>query len=89
MSNRGLVVGDLIVFTTDEREGLGGVVSQPITEDNAGFVLVLVDGYVRGLEASIEDVAPADETSRGYIQLAHNLIKLGSHVIENRLVYRP
>jgi hypothetical protein len=41
------------------------------------------------LEASIEDVEPADENYGGFAQLAYNLIKLGSHGIEQRLiVYR-
>jgi hypothetical protein len=86
MSQRNLEVGDLVTFTNQEMEGLGGVVSQPISEESAGYVLVTMDGYIRGLEASIEDVALADEASRGYVQLAYNLIKLGSHVIESRLI---
>jgi len=86
MSKRNIGVGDLVVFTTDEGDELDGVVSQPIDEDSSGYVLVIIDGYIRTVEASIENVAPSDQVHKGYIQLAYNLIKLGSHVIENRLI---
>jgi hypothetical protein len=39
-----------------------------------------------GIPASIEDVASADEGSRGFAQLAYSLIKLGSHIIEQKLL---
>jgi len=34
----------------------------------------------------IQLIAEADETTRGFAQLAYNLIKLGSHVIEKTLI---
>jgi hypothetical protein len=41
------------------------------------------------VEASLEDVKPADASSEGFAQLGYQLIKLGSHVIEQKLiVYR-
>ena len=78
-------VGDVVVVTAD-RSGRGGVVSQPITEDAVGHVLTLSDGSLVGRPASLEDVVGADEHDEGFAQLAYSLIKLGSHIIEQRLL---
>jgi len=52
-------------------------------------VLTLRDGNLVGVSVSINDVSVAGESSAGFAQLAHGLIKLGSYVIEQRLlVYR-
>ena len=51
-----------------------------------GHVLVHKDGCIFGVKASIEDVVLADISSQGFAQLAYNLIKLGSHVIEQKLI---
>ncbi|MGD2156729.1 MAG: hypothetical protein PVG14_03085 [Anaerolineales bacterium] len=79
-------VGDLIVFSSGERRGVSGIVSQPITGGEPGHVLILQMGHINGVEASFEEVIPADESYEGFAQLAYNLIKLGSHVIEKRLI---
>jgi hypothetical protein len=78
-------VGDVVVLGTD-RAGAGGVVSQPITEDAIGHVLTLRDGRLVGIPATMEDVVSADEDSQGFTQLAYSLIKLGSHIIEQKLL---
>jgi hypothetical protein len=79
-------VGDLIVFSSGEQRGISGILSQPITAESAGHALTLQDGWIIGVEASFEDIVPADESYVGFAQLAYNLIKLGSHVIERRLI---
>ena len=82
-------LGDLVQFPSGKLSGAVGVVSQPITADNPGHVLILQAGLLRGVTATIDDVELADEDSAGFAQLASNLIKLGSHVLEKRLiVYR-
>jgi len=86
MSERNLEVGDLVQLTTGEWQGFVGIVTQPITQDHAGHVLVLKAGYILGIKASIGDVLLAEKSSQGFAQLAYNLIKLGSHVIEQRLL---
>jgi hypothetical protein len=86
MSSRNFEIGDLVKLTTEEWDGFVGIVTQPITEDSAGHVLVHKNGYILGVRVSIGDVLPADKSSEGFAQLAYNLIKLGSHVIEERLI---
>jgi hypothetical protein len=44
-----------------------------------------VDGHIIGVTVSADEVDLADENSQGFAQLAYNLIKLGSHVIEQTL----
>ncbi|HZD23575.1 MAG TPA: hypothetical protein VE569_09265 [Acidimicrobiia bacterium] len=78
--------GDLVAFRIADRMEDIGVVSLPITMDSAGHVLTLQDGSVVGVKASVQDVEPAGEGREGFAQLAHNLIKLASHVIEQRLL---
>jgi hypothetical protein len=86
MSKNTLNVGDIVLFASKEMVGTTGIVSKPITEEDPGHVLIIRDGYIVGVEVSIEDVTPADESTQGFAQLAYNLIKLGSHVIEKRLL---
>jgi len=86
MSKVNLNTGDLVKFTAGEWGGLVGIITQPITTDRSGHVLVYKDGHILGVEASIDDVVPADKFSEGFAQLAYNLIKLGSRVIEKRLI---
>jgi hypothetical protein len=84
-----LQLGELVAFRAGERSGTVGVVSLPITERSSGHVLTLQSGHLLGVIAEIEDVELADEASEGFARLAYNLIKLGSRVIEQRLlVYR-
>ncbi len=86
---RELTLGDLVEFRDEERHGEVGIVSKPITHGSAGHVLTLHNGCIVGESASIEDIQAAGEDSIGFAQLANSLIKLGSHVIEKRLiVYR-
>jgi hypothetical protein len=86
MSKDTLIVGDVVLFTNKEMSGTTGIVSKPITEEDPGHILIIKDGHIVGVEASFEDVTPADESVQGFAQLAYNLIKLGSHVIEKRLL---
>ena len=86
MSRKKLDTGDLVKLTTGDWNGLVGIVTQPITDESAGHVLVHKAGHVLGVKASIKDVVLADKSSEGFTQLAYNLIKLGSHVIEKRLI---
>jgi len=86
MSNSNLKIGDLVKLTTQQWNGVAGIVCQPISEERTGHVLIHASGYIRGIEVSFEDVILAEEKSKGFAQLAYNLIKLGSHVIEKRLL---
>lgn len=83
---RSLNPGALVTLLTKDCHGLVGVVSQPITEDQPGHVLVLREGYLFGFQASAQDVMLADNRTEGFAQLAYNLIQLGSRVIEARLL---
>ena len=86
MSIKNLEIGDIVRFTSDEWAGISGIVSQPITKSMEGHVLVFRNGYILGVTATLDDVIPAEVSSAGYVQLAYNLIKLGSHVIEQRML---
>jgi len=86
MSKRSLEPGDLVTFLTKDYAGEIGIVSQSITRDRPGHVLSLRNGCILGVPASFQDVRPADKSSEGFAQLAYNLIKLGSRVIEAKLI---
>jgi len=89
MSRKNLITGDLVKLLRSDWGGSVGIVTRPITEENMGHVLVHKDGYIVGMDASLEDVEPASQDCEGFAPLAYNLIKLGSHVIEQKLiVYR-
>jgi hypothetical protein len=89
MSRKYSMTGALVKLLRSECAGSVGIVTRPITEENIGHVLIYGGGYLLGLEASIEDVEPAGQDCEGFAQLAYNLIKLGSHVSEQKLiVYR-
>lgn len=79
-------IGDIVTLTSKKWVGQVGIVSQPISESDPGHVLVSVAGSVLGVSASMEEVVLADKNSEGHAQLAFNLIKLGSHVIERGLL---
>ena len=86
MTKRNLDVGELVRFTTEKWEGSTGVVSQPITEESPGHVLVNSTGHILGVQVSIDDVDLAKVSDEGFAQLAYNLIKLGSQVLADRLI---
>ena len=86
MLNPNLTTGEMVKFNRGECEGLVGVITQPISPEQTGHVLLLKDGYLRGIDASRDDLVLADKSDQGFAQLAYNLIKLGSHVIEERLL---
>jgi len=89
MSKINLEVGDLVKTLRSEWAGSVGIVTKSITEKSTGHVLLHKDGIIIGVEASLEDVEPVDESNEGFAQLGYQLIKLGSHVIEQKLiVYR-
>ena len=86
MSKRNLEIGDLVTVLHQDWQGDVGIVTHPITQDHPGHVLIHQDGSVFGVSVSLEDVTLADESSEGFAQLAYTLVKLGSHVIEARLI---
>ena len=86
MSKRNLESGALVKVTGGEAGGCVGIVTQPIREGSPGHALVHKDGYIQGVKASLEQVLPAEAGDKGFAQLAYNLIKLGSHVIEKKLL---
>ena len=86
MQLKSLEPGDLVTLLAKDWNGSVGVVSQAITEAHPGQVLVHKDGCIFGVEVSMQDVVLADRSNQGFAQLAYHLIKLGSHVIEKRLL---
>ncbi|HAY83849.1 MAG TPA: hypothetical protein DCY42_02690 [Chloroflexi bacterium] len=87
--NKSLQIGDLVTFLKADLAGKVGIVSRPILKNRTGHVLVHVDGTILGRDVSPDDVEPAGHSSEGFAQLGYLLIKLGSHVIEKKLlVYR-
>lgn len=89
MSLKVFNAGDLVKVLKEGWIGSVGIVTLPITREDIGHVLVHKDGIILGMEASSEDVDIAGKSSEGFAQLGYQLIKLGSHVIEQKLiVYR-
>jgi hypothetical protein len=86
MSKRDLETGDLVKILSSGWAGSVGIVSKPITEQAKGHVLVFKDGFIQGMDATLEDIELVDESSEGFAQLGYLLIKLGSHVIEQKLI---
>lgn len=86
MSIKNFKTGDLVKVLKAGWVGSVGIVTRSITEQNTGHVLVHKDGTIFGIDSSIEDVDTADEVSEGFAQLGYQLIKLGSHVIEQKLI---
>ena len=86
MSQNTYKVGDMVVLSMDEWQGQSAVVCAPVKPGQDGHILVLSDGFLRGVSVSVEDITLAEEDARGFAQLASNLIKLGSHVIEKRII---
>ena len=78
--------GDLIAFRKGDRRGQIGVVSRPIKGDSEGHVLTVEDGALVGVMVSAQEVDAAGEGTAGYAQLAYNLNKLTSKVIEQKLL---
>jgi hypothetical protein len=89
MSRPSFEPGDLVSILKPEWAGDVGIVTLPISEQEPGHVLLHHRGSILGIDAALADIAPAGETSVGFAQLGYQLIKLGSHVIEQKLlVYR-
>jgi len=86
MSRINFEIGALVKILRDEWTGCVGIVTRSITEQSTGHVLVHKDGSIMGMDATIEDVEPVDENNEGFAQLGYHLIKLGSHVIEQKLI---
>jgi len=86
MPQKNLKPGDLVTLLAKDWNGLVGVVSQTITEDHPGHVLAYKEDCIFGVKVFIQDVTLADSGNQGFAQLAYQLIKLGSHVIEKRLL---
>lgn len=86
MSEKDLAVGELVKIINGRWAGSVGIVTQPITAQQSGHVLLHKDGSIRGIDASLADVEPVDENCEGFAQLGYQLIMLGSHVIEQKLI---
>jgi hypothetical protein len=86
MADESYQLGELVTFVSGEWTGFAGVVSWPITKEDAGYILVNSEGRVAGIPATYEDIMPADETAKGFTQLAYQLIKLSSQLIENAIM---
>jgi hypothetical protein len=86
MSSKKYEIGDLVKILKGEWVGTVGIVTKPVDSQNTGHVLVYKSGSILGMDASIEDLEVADESSEGFAQLGYHLIKLGSHVIEQKLI---
>jgi hypothetical protein len=86
MSKDEFQVGDMVVLSSGQWRGISAVISQPLDEARRGHALIHVDGHIIGVSVSADEVQLADENAQGFAQLAYNLIKLGSHVIEQTLI---
>ena len=86
MSDQVLVTGVLVKLTSPGKTGLVGIVTKAITQSTPGYVLFLENGFLQGIQATIDDVVVSDHSTAGFAQLAFNLIKLGSYVIEKKLI---
>jgi hypothetical protein len=86
MSCKKYGIGDLVKILQGEWVGTVGIVTKPMDGQNTGHVLVYKDGSIFGMDASVVDLEVADESSEGFAQLGYHLIKLGSHVIEQKLL---
>lgn len=86
MKGKNYPIGELVVITSGEWKGYGGVVSWPISDEQAGYVLFCSESRIAGLKVSGKDVRPADETYQGFTQLTYHLLKLSSHVIEKSIL---
>lgn len=86
MPDEVFVSGALVKLTAAGKTGLVGVVTEAIAKSTPGYVVFLENGHLQGMQATIEDVAPSDQSTTGFAQLAYNLIELGSHVIEKKLI---
>jgi len=86
MSGDTYKLGDMVILKTDAWRGYSAVVCQPVNPGADGHVLLLSEGFIQGVNVSVEDIAFANEDAQGFAQLASNLIKLGSHVIEKRII---
>ena len=73
MSKITLKIGDIVKLETGE---YAGDISKLITIRRAGHVLGYGEGYILGLPTSMDDLKPADKSSKGYAQLATDLIEL-------------
>lgn len=72
--------GDLVTLLTGENKGLGRIVSQPITEEHPGHVLVYKGGNILGVQVTMQEVRPSDQRSEGWLTTSSD-----SAVISSRL----
>ncbi|MHB8114035.1 MAG: hypothetical protein ACYDHA_11330 [Bellilinea sp.] len=86
MSDQVLVSGVLVKLTSPGKTGLVGIVTKAISQSTPGYILFLENGILQGMQATIDDVVVSDQSTAGFAQLAYNLIKFGSHVIEKQLI---
>ncbi|HZY30261.1 MAG TPA: hypothetical protein VFF86_01335 [Candidatus Methylomirabilis sp.] len=76
-------VGDLVVYTSS---GELGVISSAGDSRGKGQMLILRRRSLVGMAVDWHDIRLATDADTGAAQLAHELIRLGSHIIEKRLI---
>lgn len=86
MRKKNLVINDLFKIVQGDNAGLVGIVTKSISEENVGHALIYKDNAIIGIDVAIDDIALVDQESKGFAQLGYHLIKLGSHVIEQKLI---
>jgi hypothetical protein len=79
-------IGDLVQLITKDWEGHIGIVSQPISFQSKGHILINLSGEVLGIPVALEDVSVPDDSSGGYVQLAFKLLAMGSNIIEKKIL---
>ena len=82
MNQTQLQIGDIVLITTGEWAGAGGIVSWPISADEPGYVLVHSEGRIAGVRLSAADLSLADKPPSGFTQLTYQLNRLSSLLIE-------
>jgi len=88
MAEKKYLLGDLVVVKEGDWKGAAGIVSWPITADEAGYVLVYSEERVAGLHVGLDQVEPANSTTKGFTQLCYLLNKLSSYLIEKAILMR-
>ncbi|MDO8056716.1 MAG: hypothetical protein Q6361_07635 [Candidatus Hermodarchaeota archaeon] len=86
MVNENFQVGELVKITNGEWKGFTGVVSWPVSKQDKGYVLVQSDGKVAGVLTSHDEIEPTDRSAQGFTQLAYQLIRLSSYLIEKAIM---
>jgi hypothetical protein len=79
-------IGDLVQLIPKDWEGHIGIVSQPISIQSRGHVIINLSGEVIGIPVAFEDVLVPEDSSGGYVQLAFKLLAMGSNIIKKKML---